>query len=253
MRLVIFHPESRRVFRGERGGASEYGHTFGGDAPYAGLAMDGGPPVHLLLRLDLADPAVGLELPGIRWLPLLCAIRYGACDLGYRVVSDDEVAILHRREPEAWEGFPCEGYPDRLPPEPVAFREVPYDPANPRDALSYAGVFGYDALSEEQLAGLARFVVEEGLYDPTFMDWETPEEYVREGVGFPFVQGPPEEDCPDPSCPNHGRASSLRTLAIFREGEEGARRLWGPNCGDLQIIYQVCPICRAIRTTNQCT
>jgi hypothetical protein len=75
-------------------------------------------------------------------LTLLCAIRYGACDLGYRVVSDTEVAILHRREKRAWDGFPYDGYPAKLPPEPIDITEEVYDPANLRDALSYAEVFG---------------------------------------------------------------------------------------------------------------
>jgi hypothetical protein len=253
MRLSIYHPESRRVFRGERATVSKYGHTFGGDVRYAGLAAGGQPPVHLLLRLNLQDPAVGLALPGTRWLPLLCAIRYGACNLGYRVISDSEVKILHQSETEAWEDFPYEGYPELLPPEPIALSEASYDPGNPRDALRYAGVFGYDALSEDQFADLARFVVDEGLFDPEFMEGETPEEYLREGVGFPFVQGPPDDDCPEPTCQNHGREASLRTLAIFSEDEERVRRLWGPNGEDLQIIYQICPNCDAIRATNQCT
>jgi hypothetical protein len=226
MRLTIFHPRPRRIFRGERGKVSAYGHTFGGDGHYAGLAANGQAPVHLLLRLNLEDPAVGLTLPGIRWLPLLCAIRFGACNLGYRVISDTEVKILHKSEAEAWEGFPYEGYPESLPAEPIELTEASYDPGNPRDALRYAGVFGYEPLSEAQFADLARFVVDEGLFDPSFMDWETPEEYLREGVGFPFVQGPPDDDCPEPSCPNHGRDASMRTLAIFWEAEKRVRRLW---------------------------
>jgi hypothetical protein len=254
MPLTIFHAESKRIFRAERGKVSPYGHIFGGEAHYRGMsAFEHQPPVHLLFRLNLDDPAVGLTLPEARWLPLLCAIRYGACDLGYRVVSDGAVKILHQSATTAWDGFPYEGYPGRLPAEPIVLAEASYDPGNPRDALRYAGVFGYGALSAVQFSGLARFVVGEGIFDPMFMDRETPEEYLREGNGFPFAQGPPVESCPEPTCPNHGRASSLRTLAIFREDEGRSRQLWGPNCGSLQIIYQVCPSCNAIRTTNQCT
>lgn len=68
---------------------------------------------------------------------------------------------------------------------------------------------------------------------------------------FTLQPRPPAEDCPAPGCPNHGRGSSLRTLAIFQEGRPEARDLWGLNCGSLQIVYQICPICSAIRTTNQ--
>ena len=250
MFLELFHPASRQVFRGKRGHGSEYGHVFGGASDYAGLAaFSGEPAVHLLFRLNTADPAVGVTIPGVRWLPLLCAIRYGACDLGYRVTSDRDVKILHQRETRAWDGFPYDGYPDRLPASPLLLEEGVYDPSDPKNALFYAGVFGYDALSPEQFAALARQVEKDGLLD--IFDYETGEGYLREGNCLPFSQGPPVEGCPAPGCPNHGRGSSLRTLAIFQEGRPEARDLWGPNCGSLQIVYQICPACSAIRTTNQ--
>jgi hypothetical protein len=124
-----------------------------------------------------------------------------------------------------------------------------YDPSDPENALLYAGVFGYDALSPEQFAALARHVEKDGL--PDIFGYETGEDYLREGNCLPFTQGHPVEDCPAPECPNHGRVSSLRPFAIFREGRHEARTLWGPNCGSLQIVYQICPACSTIRTTNQ--
>lgn len=251
MLLELFHPASRQVFRGKRGRDSRFGHTFGGATDYAGLAaFRGEPPVHLLLRLNTVDPAVGVTIPGVQWLPLLCAIRYGACDLGYRVTSDREVKILHQAEAKAWDDFPYDGYPERLPASPLVLEEGVYDPSDPENALSYAGVFGYDALSPKQLAALARHVEKKGLLD-IFDHYETGEDYLREGNCLPFTQGLPVEDCPDPACVNHGQVSSLRTLAVFREGRPQARDLWGPDCGSLQIIYQICPACSAIRTTNE--
>src|SRR5438132_14402046 len=99
MVLSIFHPEARHVFTGRRGKISSFGHMFGAAANYSGVAAyKRQPPVHLLFRLNTADPAVGVPLSGADWLPLLCAIRYAACDLGYRVVSDGEVKILHQTE-----------------------------------------------------------------------------------------------------------------------------------------------------------
>jgi hypothetical protein len=252
MLLEIFHQAERRVFRGERRAGSAFGHMFGGASDYVGPSTSGKqPPVHLLLRLDMNDQSVGVTMPGIRWLPLLCAIRYGACDLGYRVVSDTEVAILHRREKRAWDGFPYDGYPEKLPPEPIDISEVQYDPANPRNALSYAGVFGYDALSPGQFEELARFVVREGIYHPEISECETPEEFLEDNC-WPFQQGKPEDVCPNASCANHRRPGALRPFAIFREERARVRGLWGPDCGSLQIIYQVCPACGAIRTGNQC-
>src|SRR5437762_4018977 len=116
MYLAVFHPETRRVFRGKGGKKARFGHMFGGTTEYAGLAAwKRQPPVHLLFRLNTADPAVGVTLPGVQWLPLLCAIRYGACDLGYRVLSDGEVKILHQTESKAWRGFPYKDYPKKIP------------------------------------------------------------------------------------------------------------------------------------------
>src|SRR5262245_55983128 len=107
MLLEFFHPESRRVFRGERDKKSAFGHMFGGAADYSGLAAyERQPPVHLLFRLNTADPAVGVTLPKAKWLPLLCAIRFGACDLGYRVLSDEKVKILLQSDKKAWDDFP---------------------------------------------------------------------------------------------------------------------------------------------------
>jgi hypothetical protein len=252
MSLTIFHQASRRLFHGKRGKASPFGHTFGGSADYSGLtAHRRRPPVHLLFRLNTADPAVGVTVPGAQWLPLLCAIRYGACDLSYRVVSDEVVKILHQTEAKPWANFPYEGFPDKLPVIPVRFAEGSYDPAKVEDGLFYAGVFGYDALSPRQYARLVRRVEKEGV--PELLGWESVDAYLKEGNGSPFVQGRPVDDCPDPACANHGREGSLRPFAIFREEPKEYRKLWGPHGGNLQIIYQVCPACAAILTSNQCT
>jgi hypothetical protein len=255
MEFAIFHHDPNRIFSGKRGVKGPFGHRFGGPADYSGLAAyKAQPPVHLLFRLNTADARVGVTIPGATWLPLLCAIRYGACDLGYRVLSDDRVHILHQSVTKAWKGFPSADYPAVLPGKPVGFGEVGYDPADPHDALCFSGVFGYDALTTEQYAALSRVVVEEGLYDPDDpMDYETPEDFVREGIAFPFVQGPPMDGCPDPSCRRHGVTRALRTFAIFQEDDKKSKNLWGRSCENLQIIYQICPACGAIRTTNQCT
>ena len=263
MFLAFFHQESRRVFRGRRGQPSPFGHSFGGSTDYAGLATrKGRPPVHLLFRFNTADPAVGVTLPRVQWLPLLCAIRYGACALGYRVVSDTKVKILDQAEAKPWDDFPYEGYPEKLPVQPVVLEEARYDPDNVEDVLFYAGVFGYGALSPKQYAKLLRHVKKEKLHD--LFGWESPEAYLEEekGGAGPFLQGPPTDGCPDPSCLNHERGELLRPFATFLEGtpypmsatdREEIRRLWGPKGGPLQINYQLCPECAAIQVSNQCT
>lgn len=253
MILTIFHLESHRLFHGTRGEKSPFRHKFGAAADYAGLTKyQRQPPVHLLFRLNTADPAVGVTLAGVQWLPLLCAIRYLACDLGYRVLSDSRVKILHQTEKKAQTVYPYEDYPEKLPPKSLAFREGSYNPRTIKDGLNYAGVFGYEALSAKQYSRLLRRVEKERL--PEMLGWESAEAYLEQGNSSPFVQGRPIEDCPDQSCINHGKESSLRTLAIFEEeGKQEIRKLWGPAGENAQIIWQICPICAAIRATNQCT
>src|SRR5262249_17009225 len=142
-------------------------------------------------------------------------------------------------------------YPRKLTAQPVTLEERPYNPRSVDDGLFYARVFGYGALSPKQYANLVRHVEEQRL--PEILGWESAEAYLEEGHSEPFVQGRPDDDCPDPACANHGQKSSLRPFAIFQEEPEEVCNLWGDNCGSLQIIYQVCPKCAAILTSNQCT
>lgn len=233
---------------------SRYGHTFGSDVSYTGLrAFRGKPPVHVLLRLNMDDPAVGVPAQPSRWLPLLCAIRYGACDLGYRVVSDRGVEIFHQTEAKPWRGFPYPGYPTRLQPRPISYRLMPNDRDPQLDELKKIGVFGHDWLSRKQFGGLVRYVVQKGIWDRSISAWASPDEAVREAC-WPLIQGRPDNDCPDPRCRNHDQKGAMKVFSVFEEDSwEGGRQLWGPDCGSLQIIHEFCPSCGAIRATNQCT
>jgi hypothetical protein len=258
MFFVIFHQDTRRLFTGTRSKKSRFGHSFGGATDYGGLKrFKSQPPVHLLFRLNMTDPAVGITLADLQWLPLLCAIRYGACHLGYRILSDSAVKILYQNESKAWDGFPYNDYPDKLPEQSLILKEVKYNPNKPKDAYVLAGIFGSEVLTPRQFARLASFLVEEELYpEPELYggEWESPEEYLRIAHCWPFVQGRPHEACPDRNCPNHGQRGSLRIFAVFEEREKEVHRfLWGPGGPFLQIIYQICPKCSAIRVSNQCT
>jgi len=251
MIFAVFHRDKKRVFWGKRGTKSKFDHRFGGSVQYAGLrAFPRRLPVHLLIRLNTADACVGVRLSTAQWLPLLCAIRYGACELGYRVLSDNKVKILHQGETKVWRGFPSKEYPTALPAKPMDLREGIYDPGDPQNALMFGGVFGYDALTRRQFANLVKYVEQEDL--PDMVGCESAEEYL-EGNGWPFLQGPPEDGCPDPTCRLHDVTGGLRTFALFQEEDRGASKLWGPNGENLQIVYQICPDCSAILTTHQCT
>ncbi len=258
MFFEVYHQDSQRIFTGTRGKKSPFGHSFGGAADYDGLRQfDGQPPVHLLIRLNLADPAVGLNLPGVQWLPLLCAIRYGACGLCYQVLSDESVKILYQEESKAWDDFPYDDYPEKLLVKPFMLKLMKHDADKPKGAYILAGAFGINVLTADQFTGLARYIAKQHLYsNPEWAGygWDSPEEYLREEHGWwPFVQGPPPGDCLNPSCSNHGQRRSMRTLAVFEEEEKEVQKLWGPHCDSLQILYQICPKCNAIHVDNQCT
>ncbi|HUE70882.1 MAG TPA: hypothetical protein VMP01_08325 [Pirellulaceae bacterium] len=66
----------------------------------------------------------------------------------------------------------------------------------------------------------------------------------------PFIQQPPDDACPDPSCVNHDQLGSMRILATYSEENE---ELWNRYGDFLQIIWQYCPRCEALLATNQAT
>jgi hypothetical protein len=78
------------------GGRSKYRHTFGGPHDRKGTAREdcNGILIHLLHRLDLTDPAIPFTLPGVRWLPFYYCFDFRANDLGYRLMSDEELVTF---------------------------------------------------------------------------------------------------------------------------------------------------------------
>ena len=253
MDLSLVRYDVRDIADGIRALASPYGHRFGGENGYAGVRkVAAKPPVHLLFRLNTEDPAVGAVIPGMKWLPLLCAIRYGACELGYRVLADDRVEILHQSTTKEWDDFPTPGYPDELPLSAVNVVRGGYNPDEPASAWFHSAFFGLDHLSTKQRTELTQFL---GTLDWLELDWEgqTLDEYVEEHRGAPFIQGVPDCKCPDTKCAGRRRKGNMRVFAWFQESDELFRGLWGPNGENLQIIYMICQTCHAIVTVNQCT
>ena len=140
-----------------------------------------------------------------------------------------------------------------MPAGPLALEEQPHDPDDAAQAGFYGGVFGYRHLQPKIRAD----VLAEVNYVAEMCGGESVEDSGLDDYGgSPFLQGRPRDGCPDSGCPNHARPASLRTRAIFDaapdELDEFARSLWGSKGGDLQIIYQMCPLCSAIMTSNQC-
>lgn len=254
MMFLLYPPNRRRVYRGVSAHTSAYGHHFGGADAYAGLtAYAGQPPVHLLFRLDLNDARLGLTLPGARWLPLLCAIRYGACDLAYRALSDTRVEIVMQAAQEAWHDYPRHSYPDALPARPLDLTAQDWDPDRPETVLPHIGVLGCEELTPSQFEALARYVDSEGLYDPEIhTDWENVEEFVREAAAYPFLQGKPEGRCPDPACGRYGQYRGMHTFVVFEADSEQAKSLWG-DAENLLLSYRICPECSTILACNECS
>lgn len=254
MPLQLIHHPARVLAYSTAKDAGGFGHRLGGGG-YAGLTPPaGGPPVHLLFRLNTADPAVGLTLPNTSFLPLLVAARYGGCPLGYRVVSDSEVRILSLAEAEPWDDYPTPDYPPTLPEVPIGLAADGYDPDNPAVAWFFSGFFGTAHLTPPQKQKVADLLVESGLFEnEKERPDQTPLQAVDEWEGWPFYQGEPADPCPDPACPNHAIPGSLRVFALYQASENFKTTLWGPEAEDVQLVYQHCPACQAILATNQCS
>lgn len=251
MPLQLIHHPARTLAYSVAADAG-FGHRLGGGG-YAGLTPpSGGPPVHLLFRLNTADPAVGLTLPGLTHLPLLAAVRYGGCPLGYRVVSDSGVRVFWLAETEPWADYPTPDYPAELPATPIGLAADGYDPDNPAVAWFFSGFFGTAHLSPSQKHRVAELLTESGLFAAQQdRPDQTALQAVDEWEGWPFYEGPPADPCPDPACANHALPGSLRVFALYQASAGFRRTLWGPDADDIQLVYQHCPACQAILCTSQ--
>jgi hypothetical protein len=257
LRIALFRHGDHGIFRGTRDIETRYGHTFGTDVDYKGLRPGARkPPVHVLMRLNSDDDAVDVRISGIRWIPLLCAIRYDACNLGYRVESDDRVKIISQEVTKAEKNSPYPGYPDRLAIRPIAFRRIPLVRSRPGDLMKILAVFGPASLSKREFSTVRQYVIRKRILRESW-GYRNVDEFLREDLAWPFIQGRPKSDCPDRTCKNHGKNGTMSPFAVFEEDGpnywESVESLWGPHSESLQIIYEYCPRCFAIFTTNQCT
>ncbi|AWM40364.1 hypothetical protein [Gemmata obscuriglobus] len=237
-------------------GRGKHEHTLGGPHDRTGTARAdcNGILIHLLHRLDLTDPAVPIRIPGVRWLPLYYCFDFRANDLGYRLVSDEElVTFFPDDDPnvspeESWPDD--EGYPLEFPTCPITVGAFGYDPADLEDACRWAGVFGIGKLSARDQATAKERTAELmdglGLHAP-----ETDEEFERV-MCSPFAQGRPDDPCLNPACPNREKRGQLTPIALLPAEPVPGVHTFGRYGGGVQLIFQLCPECATIRVSNQC-
>lgn len=288
MPLSIFQPPTLSHFQEAVGKADRFEHTFGGDPATHGIRFVNCEPMHLIYRLNQADPAVQVTVPGLNWLPLCYHFSFASLDgdLIYRVLNDFEIELLSPTDAEYDPDFPYPNFPRQFPASPVAFRKAKYDPAVAEDALQLAAVFGVEHLSPAEMQR-ATVIADEtcktisdwgsggGVPGKHFPDW-SPEELVRFVHRQPFFQGAPTKSCKYPECTAEieyrteakiiqryenfieatgepliipGHVVRRSSLRVFAIYQpDDDNRVW-PH---VQLVFQVCECCHCICVTNQC-
>ncbi len=236
-------------------GRSKYRHTFGGPHDRNGTSREdcNGILIHLLHRLDLTDPAIPIAIPGIRWLPFYYCFDFRANDLGYRLISEEElVTFFPEDDPNVSteESWPGEDYPLEFPRSSIKVAAFGYDPTDLEDAYRWAGVFGIGKLSKRDQTAAKKRVV--ALMDGLGLEVPETDKDFEEALSSPFMQGKPGSPCLNPGCSNRKKRGKLTTIALMpAEPVEGVHTFgrWG---GGVLLIFQLCPKCYTIRVSNQC-
>jgi hypothetical protein len=236
-------------------GRSKYRHTFGGPQDRKGTSREdcNGILIHLLHRLDLTDPAIPISIPGIRWLPLFYCFDFRANDLGYRLISDDElVTYFPKDDPNVTdhESWPEDDYPLEFPRSSIKIAPYDYDPTDLDDAYTWAGIFGIGKLSKRKQAAAKRRVAR--LWDLGGLAVPETEKEFEEALLSPFMQGKPDGPCLNPKCSNRKKRGELRTIAMMPAEPVKGVHTFGRWGGSTQLIFQMCPKCHTIRVSNQC-
>lgn len=121
-----FH--TKRIAKLRTGRPGKYQHFFGGPPRHRGATPKGRRhPVHLIYDLDLNDPKLGLQFPGITRLPLYNAIQYNCCEMIYRVADDETIEILSLSNRKWLPDHPYKDYPPEFPQAPVVAEQISYD------------------------------------------------------------------------------------------------------------------------------
>ena len=246
MPLKTFGYSPKRIACDTIDSISKYEHSFGGSLKDFGIEVVDAPlPLHLIYRLDLADPLLSIALPGVNFLPLLFPFSYG-CECGYTVRSDVLVEFhqFYKEASPPWDA------PLEFPRSKTSFTIEQYDPRDVKHALSYKGVFGWGELSpaDRKIAvKLAAKTYGLSRADAPDDDWDL--ESVVECMCYPpFVQrGVPLGICLNPSCDSN---AEMRVIAI-QDKCVPQERIWPSEYS--QTIWQSCPSCGSIHVSNRST
>ena len=224
--------------------AGPFQHTFGGTPTHRGIKPRGSSqPLHLLYTFDMKDPLVPIRMRGVRYLPLYYGFVYNAGAVGYRVVSDDEIQILYMETKRVEPDFPYENYPGEFPEVPVSLTPISYE--DHKTLVYYLECEDY---------GLKKHLSEA---DKTFLK-ETHYPFTQLGGIQRMWQGVPQAPCPDKKCECHKYDFYLEVFAVVWNRPVPNVYLWDNDRStrdnlESQVIFQICPECRAIYVCNRCT
>ncbi len=233
-------------------GTGEFAHTFGGEPDRDDARPDctHGIRLHLLYRFDLTDPLVPIAVPGLKWLPLYYVFDFRANEVGYTLHSDASMTTYFPTDDEnvsSDESWPSDDFPMVFPSHSIELAAHSFDPKNLDDAAQWAGVFGIRHLADDQLAELKRLIDahcdEIGDYPPEGDDF-------YDYLCSPLWQGTPNNCCINPGCENNSKPQSLNVLALVPHDPIPGLEIWGGAY--VQTIFEICPLCYTIRSSNQC-
>jgi len=219
-------PKSRACF----GQSDEHGHMFGGSPRHGGSTpRKCKHPLHLVLDLSLADPLLPLQADDITRLPLYFPFRYESAELAYRVLSDDEIQVMHLSSTTTHDDWPYEAYPECFSPTPLARAPLKYDEYK---TIRFADEYLHEGLSPDDTELLQRLDIGH---------------MVRFGGRFSTWQGG-SEDCRNRKCEWIG----LEYITVVPNEPFDGISLWGEFGGSVQTIFKICPKCGTIHAFTEC-
>jgi hypothetical protein len=246
MPLRVFGYTPKRIAVDKIGSLSSYGHTFGGNLEEHGIEVANAPlPLHLIYRLNLADPMLSIKLPGISFLPLIFPFAYG-CECGYTILSDNAIAFhqFYNEASPPWDA------PREFPKASTSFKIESYNPQDAKDALNYKGIFGWNDLSDSARERAVKIAAKKyGLSkdDAPDDDWDL-ESVIRCMCDPPFAQRrAPLAICLNPSC---GTDADMQVIAM-QDKCVRKEQIWPSKFS--QTIWQMCSECGSIHVANQCS